>query len=99
LRRVAASAGVAQAEFWELTPRELGLALDGAAQREDRDLDRLLTAAWHGAAFERAKRLPKLDRVLRRGRLPKSRSRRSADSLLAKVRAVNAALGGLDMRR
>ncbi|EQA96850.1 hypothetical protein V475_20320 [Sphingobium baderi LL03] len=46
------------------TPRLLKAALDGYSQRihwEHRDK---MTAAWHGAAFGRVKKMPALDKVV-----------------------------------
>ena len=51
-------------EFWELTPRELAAAFEGAAWRMDLARKRDVALAWHVVAFDRSKRLPSLKRLL-----------------------------------
>ncbi len=54
------------AEFWALTPRELGAVLDAARWRLQREHERDAWLAWHIAALQRVKRLPDLRRFMGR---------------------------------
>lgn len=51
-------------EFWTMTPHAFGLWTEGWSQRVQMDGERGMALAWHGAAFQRAKRLPQLKQVL-----------------------------------
>jgi hypothetical protein len=53
-------------DFWQGTPAEHGRFLDGASLARRDALDALTVGAWQGAAFERQKRLPDLQRLLAR---------------------------------
>lgn len=58
------AAGIPISEFWDLTRRETYAALAGDAIRRRRDRQTAMWAAWHGAAFERSKRLPNIAALL-----------------------------------
>ncbi len=65
--------GLSHAEFWELTPREVVLAVQAYGRRLLDRLEAGIAAAWHGESFARSQRLPALEKVLER------RSRRTID--------------------
>ena len=62
----AAAAGILPLEFWDCTYRELYNAIAGEHVRRRRDRQAIMWGAWHGAAFERAKRMPNLGTLLRK---------------------------------
>src|SRR3546814_16279660 len=51
-----------------------------------------MSAAWHGAAFERSKKMPKLTEVLGDEETPKQRSN---DQMLQMLRSIQKQSGGL----
>lgn len=63
--------GLSPDEFWKLTPYEFNLMIEGFLAREERKINDILYLAWHVEAFARAKRLPKLQTLLKK-RKPKS---------------------------
>jgi len=65
--------GLSPDEFWKLTPYEFNLMIDGFLAREERKTNDILYLAWHVEAFARAKRLPKLQSLLKK-RKPKSQN-------------------------
>lgn len=65
--RAAARAGFS-AEFWNLTPYETGLRLSAYSDHVKEAMEHELVQAWYTAAFSRAKKLPKLDELLKSGK-------------------------------
>lgn len=53
------------AEFWALTPRETLAAIEAAAWRTEQAQRQDAWLAWHIAALSRARRLPRLARIVR----------------------------------
>lgn len=74
-----------------MTFRELAAVFEGARQRDLRALEIATVTAWYGAAFERSKRLPSLQDVLKKIRPPKPMS---GDDIRAYVFAMNEQMGG-----
>jgi hypothetical protein len=64
--RECAAAGVTPEAFWNLTHRETYAVIAGDAIRRRRDRQAIMWGAWHGAAFERSKRMPDLRAILRK---------------------------------
>ncbi|QQN73955.1 hypothetical protein [Croceicoccus sp. YJ47] len=50
--------------FWRQTPRLLKAAIAGYTNRERSAHREMMYGAWHGAAFQRAKKMPPLNQVL-----------------------------------
>jgi len=65
--------GLSPDEFWSLTPYEFNLTIDGFLAKEERKNNDIIYLAWHVEAFARAKRLPKLQTLLKK-RKPKSQN-------------------------
>lgn len=63
--------GISPDEFWRLTPFEFNLMAEGFVAREERKTSDLLYLAWHVEAFARAKKLPKLETLMKK-RKPKA---------------------------
>lgn len=71
------------AEFWELTPFELGLCFCGYAEEKKEHRQELIFLAWHVEAFARQKRLVSLKKLLKEDeRKEKKQSRLSTDQLM-----------------
>ena len=56
--------GLDPSRFWHLTPREASTIMKGASKRLIREQNQTAWLAWHIAALERAKKLPKLETLL-----------------------------------
>lgn len=56
--------GVSPIDFWRLTPAEIFALADAYADLAEHQENGRITQAWMGAALERSKRLPKLERLL-----------------------------------
>lgn len=54
------------AAFWEMTPRETFAAMEAANWREERQAKHDVRMAWINANWQRAKRMPSLNSVLKR---------------------------------
>lgn len=95
------AAGVHPLEFWDLTFREVFNVLQAAARRRREERMLAVFHAWHGAAFDRQKRLPDLTGILRKMEPPRVMSPREqrasilgiAHAMGAKVRYVKKAGG------
>lgn len=77
--------GLSPDEFWRLTPYEFNLMAESFVAREERKTNDLLYHAWHIEAFARAKKLPKLETLLKK-RKPKSQKK-----VLTKEELINIA--------
>ncbi|MCK4302828.1 MAG: hypothetical protein KAY24_01165 [Candidatus Eisenbacteria sp.] len=90
MQREAVAAGLSLFEFWEMCPREYGAHIDGVQRRREYESDLALTAAWHVAAFNRKKRLPRLEKLL--GRRKRGEKLPSQDELERKTSDIFGAL-------
>ena len=85
------AAGLAVSEFWNSTYREVYAAIAGDAVRRRRDRQAIMFGAWHGAAFERSKRMPNLRAVLAKMEPPRELSAREMRaSILGIAKSLNA---------
>lgn len=60
----AAKARIRPAEFWEMTPVELSICIEGYMEDKAAELKQQITVAYLGAAWHRAKKMPRLETVL-----------------------------------
>ncbi|MBW2645088.1 MAG: hypothetical protein JRE23_02715 [Deltaproteobacteria bacterium] len=58
-------AGISPLEFWELTPYQTHIAMEATSERSDKQ-------AWMIAAFSRAKKLPRFEKLSRGKKKPKN---------------------------
>ena len=93
------AAGQSPDAFWRQTPRMVGLVLDGARQRHERETELAIVAAWQTArltmtGYHSPKKFPPLARVLPR----KARAARVQDwrDIQATARLWCAVGGGKD---
>ena len=94
LHSQAIEAGIDPARAWRLTPREIVREADASERRRAADQ---LVLAWYVARFERAKRLPRLETLLKDLRRPARRRSRQGVSV-DQVATINALMGGRDLR-
>ena len=59
--RAAVVAGISPIEFWQLTPYQTRIAMEATLERSDKQ-------AWMIAAFTRAKKLPRFEKLSRNKR-------------------------------
>jgi hypothetical protein len=57
------AAGYPESLFWDSTPRQLRTHFDAAVERSQREHRLRAWLAWHGAAFQRAKKLEPFDNL------------------------------------
>ncbi|HSH44001.1 MAG TPA: hypothetical protein VK973_17895 [Arenicellales bacterium] len=77
------------------TVRELTAYAAGQSRRHDSDMRLAMWAAWHAASFQRAKRIPPLERLMRKiGR--RKPARKSPQQLLRVAEQITALFGGTD---
>ena len=62
--KTAAKAGIRPAEFWEMTPGELVICIEGYIAINTESLKEAITVAYMGAAWQRSKKMPRLETVL-----------------------------------
>jgi len=72
--------GLDPSGFWDLTPREVLLHLQGARDRREYEHNENIALAWHVESFRRAKKLPSLASVLQK---PGASRRQSAADVAA----------------
>src|SRR3546814_4003236 len=85
-------AGFDPDSFWRQTPRTLKAIMAGYSARVKWAHRERMSAAWHGAAFERSKKMPKLIEVL--GDEAKTKQR-SNNQMLQMLRSITKQRGGL----
>jgi len=83
-------------EFWILTPAEFNEMVAGYIERKkqeskDKVIDSLFLA-WHVEAFQRTKKLPKLDSLISKIEGPKKPL--DPNEMLNQIMSINAAFGG-----
>jgi hypothetical protein len=61
-------AGFDQLRFWELTPKQILIDVEGAAEQQRRLGNERIAQAWHTAVFTRQKKLSRLKSVLNHGK-------------------------------
>ncbi|GAB6171990.1 hypothetical protein JCM15765_14680 [Paradesulfitobacterium aromaticivorans] len=73
-------------EFWTMSPGEFNDLINGYLWRKELDENRLVQQAWLIAQLQRAKRVPKLDKLLRK---PKPKEKKlSKQELLDEWKAL-----------
>lgn len=97
-RRDAFRAGLKPAEFWASTPYDTREWCRQHAERETSGYKLGTYIAWHCALYARQKRLPELATIMKRFDTPAPVKPQSAAALLDKVRILNAAFGGKEIR-
>ena len=62
--KTAAMAGIKPLEFWDMTPAELTIVVGAYSDNKTHMLKQDITVAYMNAAWQRAKKMPKLDTVI-----------------------------------
>lgn len=80
-----------------MTPREFAAVLEGQQRRELRRFTADVAAEYYGASFARSKKLPNLERLLRRisGKTVHA-EQQTPEEMLAVIESWNRLLGGED---
>jgi hypothetical protein len=90
--------GISPKEYDDLTPHETKLIVDVYIASEKARQREAVTLVWMGAQFQRARRLPKLETILKgktEDATPKKPVKPMTDKqLLTRIKAMNKALGG-----
>lgn len=58
-------------DFWGLTPWQFKVCLDAYQIKVEAEHNSKLWHTWHGAAFQRAKTMPKLSTIMHKKEAPK----------------------------
>lgn len=83
-----------------MTPHEVKLVIDVFNEADKARQREAVTLVWMGAQFQRARRLPKLDKILKgdtpddAAAAPKKKRPMTDKQLLTRIKAMNKALGG-----
>jgi predicted RNase H-like nuclease len=77
--------------FWELTPYEFSLMVKSYTKKIKQQQEDSLVLTYLGAAWQRAKKMPSLDRILGKQQQPKQMT---PEEMLQKVLRLNKAFGG-----
>jgi hypothetical protein len=88
--------GYPEPEFWNCTPLQANLAFKAAKLRFNREHNESAWHAYHVAAMSRAKKIPKLEKLLIREQARKPQTWQEMRSM---VRVMNAMFGGRDLKR
>lgn len=76
--------------FWELTPFEFDLMVKAYIRKSEQEEKMKLRLTYLGASWQRAKKLPSLERILS----VKTQKEMTPEEMLQKVMALNKAFGG-----
>lgn len=77
-------------EFWNMTPYEFFILVEGYTEREEERSKELIIQAYYTEAFARMKKLPKLEKILNSTK-PK---KQTDEEMLRVVEELNKRLGG-----
>jgi hypothetical protein len=77
-----------------MTPLELFLYSEGYAEKEKEANKLALTQAYASAVWSRAKKIPKLETILKGMDKKPKKKKQSAEELLETIKALNIAFGG-----
>jgi hypothetical protein len=89
------AAGLHPDSFWKQTPRSFVAVMDGAARRQKREFDLMVSGAWHAEAFARTKQLKQLSDYT--GTKP-VRKAQTPDEMLAALQMMKAGGAPLSIR-
>lgn len=78
-------------EFWEITPFELVLKIDAFVDKQKREQEERLILTYAGAAWQRSKKMPRLNQLLGKEEPDK---KMTAEEMYKVVKQLNAAFGG-----
>lgn len=78
---IACQIGIAPSEFWAMTPWQLGKAIAAHSEALQAEYANAISIAWHGAAFERSKKLPELSDIMQK-LLPRPKAKKLDEKLL-----------------
>ena len=92
------AAGISINEFWTNTPRINHLAIKAFLQKQKAEYSKLAWVAWHTAAFQRAKKMPNLSKIITSIN-PAPRKKQSWQEQLKFVEMLNKHFGGNDLRK
>lgn len=95
---VAFQIGIGPLEFWELTPRELGVLVSAHLEKAKRDHEERLLIAYLGAYWQRIKKMPSIKEVLKQSGTAEPKQK-TPEQLLEQVKRMNEALGGQTVRK
>jgi hypothetical protein len=76
-------------DFWNLTPYEFSIIVEGYSERQTEKRQELLYLAWHTEAFARQKRLPGLKKLLKDNGQKKKNNTLSKEELLKIAKSKN----------
>lgn len=71
----------------EYTPYEISLIAKHKKEEQQREFETSLTLAWHIEAFNRQKRLPKLEKLIKDARKPPKSVETRSDAILKAMAA------------
>lgn len=99
--KVAAEIGMNFSEFWEITPYELSLQVDGYSKRKKADSEEKVTLAYTNAMWtiqwlssNKKDRPQPLEKILD---IKKEKKVMSSEQMLAQVKQLNALFGGSEV--
>lgn len=78
-------------EFWNMTPYEFFILVEGYTEREEERSKGLIAQAYYTEAFARMKKLPKLEKILNAS---KPKKKQTDEEMLRVVEELNRRLGG-----
>lgn len=87
--------------FYDLTRAEFIMMRDGYVERKRRDINEARHQAWHTAHWILHRDAPELEKYLitdKRNDAPKEEPRQTNEQILARVKLLNAMLGGTEVR-
>ena len=89
--RTAVMANIKPAEFWEMTPAELIICVEGHVATHIETFKESVTTAYMNAAWQRAKKMPRLESVLRKidGKVVKEKKKaQTPEEMMAIAKAI-----------
>lgn len=84
--------GIEPLTFWQLTPREFEVLVKAYHERNKRETEQQIVAAYLTAYWHRVKKMPSLKDVL--GHKHTQKQKKTPEEMLEVVKRLNAAFGG-----
>ncbi|TYP67698.1 hypothetical protein [Paenibacillus methanolicus] len=87
--------GIPLRDYDEMTPHELAIFIEENQKREKFMHDERVTQAYLNAVLQRAKRMPKLEKLI--GKAPVKKKPMTDKQMLNVIRALNKQMGGKEV--
>lgn len=94
LKEIAFEIGLSVSEYYDITPAELTFKVEVYNRKQQQRYDEVVTMSYLSAYYNRIKKMPKLSEVLSKKEEKEIPKQQSPETLLEKLKLLNAQMGG-----